>query len=104
MGRGGFGCIHLAGVESQPSADDVGWAGRLGGRRRVRLGQGADDTMVRWVCVAELHPSHQHGTAPWSNRQGRQWGGVRELPLPVSSCAAFELDYRCVRAVMDCLP
>ena len=75
MGRCGFGCIHLAGVESQPSADDVGWAGRLGRGRRVRLGQGADDTVVRWGRVAELHPPHQHGTTPWSNRREGS-GGV----------------------------
>ena len=38
MGRCTFGCIHHTSVENQPSADDVGWAGRLGGGRRVRLG------------------------------------------------------------------
>ena len=79
MGRCGFGCIHLAGVEGQPSADDVGWAGRLGGRRRVRLGRGADDTMVRWVCVAELHPSHQHGTAPREQQTGQTVGGCEGI-------------------------
>jgi len=41
MGRWGFGCIHHASVENQPSADDVGWAGRLGGGRRVRRAEAA---------------------------------------------------------------
>ncbi len=30
-------------------------------------------------------------------------GGCEGMPLPVSSRAAFDLDYRCIRAAMDCL-
>ena len=41
MGRWGFGCIHHASVENQPPADDVVWAGRLGGGRRVRRAEAA---------------------------------------------------------------
>jgi hypothetical protein len=45
MGRWGFGCTHHARVENQPSADDVGWAGRLEGGRRVRWAEGQT---TRW--------------------------------------------------------
>ena len=40
MGIWSFGCIHHASVENQPSADDVGWAGRLKGGRRVGWAEG----------------------------------------------------------------
>jgi hypothetical protein len=50
MGRWGFGCIHHASVENQPSADDVGWAGRLGGGRRVGLARSRQHGgVVGWV-------------------------------------------------------
>jgi hypothetical protein len=50
MGRWGFGCIHHASVENQPSADDVGWAGRLGGGRRDGLARSRQHGgVVGWV-------------------------------------------------------
>ena len=29
-----------------------------------------------WVDAAELHPPHEHGTAPWNNNQSREEGDV----------------------------
>ena len=50
MGRWGFGCIHHASVENQPSADDVGWVGRVGGGRRVGLARSRrHGGVVGWV-------------------------------------------------------
>ena len=58
MGRWGFGCIHLAGVEGQPSATTwVGPGGWEEGDVSVGLRSRRHDGEWGWVDAAELHPS-----------------------------------------------